>query len=250
MKTEARPYRIVEGCYAPDGQMGRHAHDEAKITLVLRGQVREDVRGTESDGGVGDVVVKPTGAAHADWFGPTGLRTFSLRFPIDSAWHDLVNCAACTWHDGGSVVRAMVQALVHYRESGPGLPLDAAVCEVLAALPEDNDTPSGPTPPWVRRAREQLHDDPTLARVGDLASVCGVHPVHLTRQFRCTYGVTVSEYLQRLRARRAARRLPTEDPLALVAVDAGFADQAHMTRTFRRVYGVTPARYRALVALP
>ena len=37
-------------------------------------------------------------------------------------------------------------------------------------------------------------------------------------------------------------------PLAAVACDAGFADQAHLTRVFKAAFGLTPARYRALAA--
>ena len=37
-------------------------------------------------------------------------------------------------------------------------------------------------------------------------------------------------------------------PLAEVAGDAGFADQAHFTRAFKAAFGLTPGRYRALRA--
>jgi AraC family transcriptional regulator len=39
----------------------------------------------------------------------------------------------------------------------------------------------------------------------------------------------------------------TDDSIARIALDAGFADQSHFTRAFRRHHGVTPARYRELV---
>jgi AraC-like DNA-binding protein len=58
------------------------------------------------------------------------------------------------------------------------------------------------------------------------------------------------------RARRAVA-LPVEDtPLADMAIDAGYADQAHMTRDFGRWFGLTPrqlkadARTRAALAQP
>jgi AraC family transcriptional regulator len=35
-------------------------------------------------------------------------------------------------------------------------------------------------------------------------------------------------------------------PLAFLAVEAGFCDQSHFTRAFKRQFGVTPARFRAL----
>ncbi|MFN4155543.1 MAG: helix-turn-helix domain-containing protein [Paracoccaceae bacterium] len=46
------------------------------------------------------------------------------------------------------------------------------------------------------------------------------------------------------RARRAVMRLAQGGPLAEVACDAGFSDQAHMTRDLMRWFGATPARLR------
>jgi AraC family transcriptional regulator len=60
--------------------------------------------------------------------------------------------------------------------------------------------------------------------------------------------VSVGEYLRRLRLDWAASQLAaTETPLALLAAEAGFADQSHFTRAFKRHAGLTPARYRSMV---
>lgn len=58
------------------------------------------------------------------------------------------------------------------------------------------------------------------------------------------------------RARRAANRIDGKLPLAAVADDYGYADQAHMCREFRRWFRATPtdfvcsARLRTLVGMP
>lgn len=46
------------------------------------------------------------------------------------------------------------------------------------------------------------------------------------------------------RARRAVATMASDAPLAELAIDAGYADQAHMTRDFRRWFGLTPHRLR------
>jgi AraC family transcriptional regulator len=40
----------------------------------------------------------------------------------------------------------------------------------------------------------------------------------------------------------------SDQPLALIAQEAGFTDQSHLTAIFRREIGVTPGRYRVALA--
>lgn len=44
------------------------------------------------------------------------------------------------------------------------------------------------------------------------------------------------------RARRTARNLSSQQPLAELAADNNYADQAHMTREFKKWFGVTPGQ--------
>jgi transcriptional regulator GlxA family with amidase domain len=46
-----------------------------------------------------------------------------------------------------------------------------------------------------------------------------------------------------VRVRRAKSLLRAGLPIALVAAEAGFYDQAHLTRHFKRIVGLTPGRY-------
>jgi AraC-like DNA-binding protein len=68
----------------------------------------------------------------------------------------------------------------------------------------------------------------------------------MTRQFRIMFGTSPYRYLLMRRLEFARERILRERPLAAVACDAGFADQAHFTRAFKSAFGLTPARYRAL----
>jgi AraC family transcriptional regulator len=77
----------------------------------------------------------------------------------------------------------------------------------------------------------------------------GVHPVHLAHAYRRHHGQSPTESRRQARLRRAARLLvETRWPLAAIAAECGFADQAHMTRTLRRVLGQTPRGLRRLAA--
>jgi AraC-like DNA-binding protein len=101
----------------------------------------------------------------------------------------------------------------------------------------------------VERARQFL--DAHKARVvhsRELEAVTGLTRYALARQFRIMLGTSPYRYLMMRRLDVARAQMHRDRPLAEVAAEAGFADQAHFTRSFRAAFGLTPARYRALRA--
>lgn len=78
----------------------------------------------------------------------------------------------------------------------------------------------------------------------ELANQANVSTFHFARQFRATVGLPPHQFVLRQRIQRSlalikARKLP----LAQIAVESGFHDQAHFTHAFRKVLGITPAMY-------
>lgn len=83
-------------------------------------------------------------------------------------------------------------------------------------------------------------------KVADLAEVAHCSPSQLERRVRKTFGVSASNYVLRARVDHAAHLLTeTNLPLAEVAVQAGFYDQADFTHRFARLTNETPAHFRA-----
>jgi AraC-like DNA-binding protein len=100
-------------------------------------------------------------------------------------------------------------------------------------------------PVFVRKVAEILED--RLAEqitLAELAYECCYSPFHLLRMFRASTGVAPHQYLVAVRVERAKPMLRKGKPIAEVAADLGFADQAHLTRHFKRLVGVTPGAYR------
>ncbi|HLW48132.1 MAG TPA: AraC family transcriptional regulator [bacterium] len=99
----------------------------------------------------------------------------------------------------------------------------------------------------VERARQILAAERTrTVRSAELEAVSGLTRYDLARQFRIALGTTPHRYQLMRRLERAREAIHQARPLAEVACDAGFADQAHFTRAFTSAFGLTPGRYRAL----
>jgi AraC family transcriptional regulator len=78
-----------------------------------------------------------------------------------------------------------------------------------------------------------------------IAGAVNVHPVYLANSFRRHYGCTIGEYVRQRRVKFACDRISnSRDPLAEVALAAGFANQSHFARAFKQVTGMTPGEYR------
>ena len=82
----------------------------------------------------------------------------------------------------------------------------------------------------------------TLAETG---RILDASPAHLVRSFTRRFGISPHRYVIGRRIDVARSRLLEGQPLARVAVDVGFHDQAHFTKHFKRHLGTTPARYRS-----
>jgi AraC-like DNA-binding protein len=81
-------------------------------------------------------------------------------------------------------------------------------------------------------------------RLDDICAEANLSASYLIRAFKKRYGVAPHEYQTNRRIQFAKARLREQIPLAQVALEAGFADQAHFQRMFKRLSAVTPGQYQ------
>ncbi len=100
----------------------------------------------------------------------------------------------------------------------------------------------------LSRARELL--DANFTRVvtaGEIEAACGETRFTISVQFKHRYGTSPYRYLLMRRLEHVRSRLLGAPSLAVLAQEAGFADQAHLTRMFRLAFGMTPAAYAGML---
>lgn len=100
----------------------------------------------------------------------------------------------------------------------------------------------------VAWAVEQCVRYPEAARVATMADECGMSERRLHALFRREVGVSPKVFARIRRFQAALGRLQRQrgTSLAVLAGEAGYADQAHMTRDFREFTGFTPLQYQGL----
>lgn len=78
------------------------------------------------------------------------------------------------------------------------------------------------------------------------AVAVGAGETQAAHSFVDAFGIAPHAYVLGRRLEAARARILAGQPLADVAAEVGFYDQAHLTRRFRRFLGTTPGQYREL----
>lgn len=125
--------------------------------------------------------------------------------------------------------------------------LDGVCAHIFRNFGSGRSLNRGGLAPWQERRAKELMDanrtaDPSLA---DLAAACGLSVAHFSRAFRLTCGTTPHRWLMTRRIEEAQSLLKSTDmPLASIAIQCGFNDQAHFTNVISKHLGSPPGALR------
>jgi AraC family transcriptional regulator len=147
------------------------------------------------------------------------------------------------------LIRKVQAEFLKEADSG-SLIVEAIILQLLVITARfSRDERSNSTRAWLSNVRKTIeHQYLDEFRLSELASLAGVHRVHLVREFRKHYGDTIGQYIRKLRIDHACQLLgQTNLTLREISSTCRFADQSHFTKQFRKLSGLTPAAYRNLV---
>ena len=235
--------------YAPRQYVPKHDHARLGLTYLVDGSLQEGFSSRTFDAHAGHTIVKPPDAAHWDRAGSRGATCLVLEVADHPAMLlDLApildRLALCR----AAFPRAQASEVVRHLRSpraASAISLASLGVEFVAATQGSQGKIRSP-PQWLGRVLDFIRDRFTNIRdIDEVATVAGVHPVHLARVFRAHLGCTLRTYLLRLRLESAAAQLRySREPISRIAFGLGFADQSHLTRGFSMHFGVSPAQYR------
>jgi len=195
---------------------------------------------------------RPAGEKHSDQF--SSVETSCVIIEVSEAWLDLVREYGRLRSDPFVSISPQIRRLaadlyVQAQQKDTAAPLAMAGLSyalgaefVRESIPKEGAHP----PPWLRQLHELLSENPCgKFALADLATLVGIHPVHVSRQFKRYYGEPLWDYLRRRRIEIGAQKvLSGWGTLCEIAHSLGFSDHAQFTRTFKRFMGVTPSEFR------
>jgi AraC-like DNA-binding protein len=238
-----------------------HAHDTHCLVLITSGSVVVDIAGHVDTLRRGDIVALDADTMHAAHAGESGSWKMRVAYFLPD------DLAAYTGSIGLPVrsrldVRAAVIRDAPLAQSVYGVnwcsevnddpfkrseTLAFAIGHMLSVHAAHRTALPSPRvePRVIRSVKEQLQSD--LAGRFTLASLAADHaltPFVLLRAFIRSAGLSPHAYQQQARIRYAQKRLKQGAAIALVAREAGYADQAHFTRVFKQYTGATPKSFQ------
>jgi AraC family transcriptional regulator len=227
--------RMVSVAHAPGLALARHAHDLAKLAILVTGGATERIGQDLVEHRPLEVVAREKLRAHENQYHACGARSILVELD-DMQLAGQLAPGAARMHG-----RRLVAGFHAPRNARARL-VRAAVGDVVAAL---RDAQPRRTPVWLCRARELLFAELVHPpRLAELAALAGVHPVHLAQAFRQHWNTTPLGYVRAHRVFRAVELIARGGALAAVAAAVGFADQSHMTRAIRRARAASPGALR------
>lgn len=241
--------------YRAGALLQRHYHDDTWVVFTFTGSFALTMRSAENLLTPRSLLYVPAGEAHANVFGSQGAGVFITA--IDPVWIgdrlEIVSSEAERPRIGPAGFLQEL-ALKMYREfrSPDGLSdliVEGAFLELLGRWFREKFPKDAGAPSWLRQVRRMLQDSfRNSVSLNQVAQVAAVHPSHVAREFHRVYGMTIGEYVRKLRVEFVAERLVCSrkdtDSLTDLALSAGFSSHAHMAAVFKRVLGMTPSEYR------
>jgi AraC family transcriptional regulator len=221
------------------------------LAVVIDGAVRKTFRHSSSTLARGSFMSIPAGASHSSVFAGDGCQVVIIRPAREEGQRLLSSPRACTKvaAEASALLGWQIAKELECRDACSPLALEGLALELLACAGRADTGSSDRDTRWLDTVLDRLHDSaPHIVSLHELGAAVRRHPAHVARAFRRAHGMSVAAYARTLRLEWATVAVATtDDPIARIALDAGFADQSHFTRSFKRHHGVTPGRYRELV---
>ncbi len=219
-----------------------HYHQNPYLSLNLRSKYLEQGEFMERTVGAGNIVIRPKGYEHENVFYKKNGLCFNieiLKNPIDS-YESLFDDVVIKSVDR-QLQKLLVGFVINFQEDE----LDCMITEAL--IPINGEVFQGKKQDWYFRVLDHIHDEyDAYLSLQTLSETANIHPVYLARKFKALKGMTVGEYIRKVRAEKGFTLLTSSSiKLTEIGLQSGYYDQSHFSRSFRQTFGLNPRQWRS-----
>jgi AraC family transcriptional regulator, melibiose operon regulatory protein len=262
MSEIARVSHLCAGMGQPHAMAQAHAHAEIELNYIFSGSLRYFLDGR--------VLLLTAGSLAAFWAAKPH-RTLATEPGTEFMWLTVPLTLALRWQLGATFMNrvlggeALVDQASQPREAQAARQWVSGLASLmpLACLTTEREVQArlrrmatvGRPPSAFPQDRAHQHLEAITGFLGahfresiglaDVAVAVDLHPNHALTVFRQTCGMSIWQYVMRLRLAHAqAQLLTTDQPIATIARDAGFRTLSSFYDAFARECGMPPGEFR------
>lgn len=241
---------VVETEYQNKVFEGWHSHNNAHITLFLKGGTSEKRKNLSTDVGPGSLLFYHSDELHLNHNTLFPSKNINIEIE-DQLLKELQITEAVIEKSVQNTTLTKFLILKIFRECIIADTFSSDTISMLFAQLSNAHNhlerfEKGPL--WVKSLNELLNDcwneNPNLK---DLAQVLNLNPITISKNFPRYFGCTLGEYMRRIKINRSLSLIQTSKiNLTEIALECGFADQSHFIRTFKSQTGFLPKKFQNL----
>ncbi|TPM27449.1 AraC family transcriptional regulator [Mesorhizobium sp. B2-3-4] len=237
-----------------------HRHDTYAVGVTLHGVQTFRYRGATRHSLPGQIIVLHPDELHDGGAGTDAGLRYRILYLEPSLMLGCLGGASLPFVGDGVVsdsafCTTLLSALGPLDQELNELFVDDFLTQLMQGLNRHAGQPSKPIGRTAWRAATLARDYLTenldrAVRSDELEAVTGLDRYALSRHFRAAFSTSPHRFLLMRRLQHARRMIAAGEPLAQIAVEAGFSDQSHFNRQFKKALGMTPGRWSTLVRGP
>ncbi|ESY83658.1 AraC family transcriptional regulator [Mesorhizobium sp. LNHC221B00] len=237
-----------------------HRHDTYAIGVTLQGVQTFRYRGATRVSLPGQIIVLHPDELHDGGAGTEDGLRYRMLYLEPSLMLDCLGGASLPFVRDAVVTddafcATLLSALGPLEQELDELFVDDFLAQLIQRLSRHAGQPGKPMArtAWQAAAAARDYLTENLNRpVGssELEAITGLDRYALSRHFRAAFSTSPHRFLVMRRLQHARRMIMAGEPLAQIAVEAGFSDQSHFNRQFKKAFGMTPGRWSSLIRGP
>lgn len=191
---------------------------------------------------MGDVILRPVGYEHKNIFHKSNGICFNIEF-VNNAEPEIQNL-----FNEIEIKPSDLDLYKLFTAFISNCSDDELSCLTTEALISDQDE-IGPVKKqdWYNKVIERIREEyDTSLSLKILSETANIHPNYLARKFKQINGLTIGEYIRKIRIEKGFILLISDQSnLTEIALQAGFYDQSHFIKNCHIAFGLSPRKLRS-----
>lgn len=241
---------VVETEYQKKVYEGWHSHNNAHITLFLRGGTKETRKNFSEVLGPGSLLFYHSDELHLNQ--NTLFPSKNINIEVEENILQKLQITEQTIEN--SVKNTTLTKFLILKIFKESLVADTFSADTITMLftqlfnGYNHSEKFEKSPNWVKNLNELLNDNwNENPKLQDLAQVLNLNPITISKHFPKYFGCTLGEYMRRIKINRSLSLIESnKSNLTEIGFQCGFADQSHFIRTFKNQTGFLPKQFQKL----